>query len=227
MSEVYTRTLLNREEITEIRSIIREADWGSSNRSLPEYLESCQTNSEMLEGPGRRRIHEIIFNALNKDQGFIDQTHPDHSTYITISRTSLGQGFAAHHDLYKNGDFSTTVFLSNPCKYKGGRLRLKINEDTQEFALPAGDAITYSSGVPHCVSKVEEGVRYAAIFWTASSIKDPRLREILTGIRTLKRTFPPYSGFSLEKAIKDPNFILSGVENNLLRYLYQEGVLTK
>jgi predicted 2-oxoglutarate/Fe(II)-dependent dioxygenase YbiX len=93
-----------------------------------------------------------------------------------------------------------------------------MGDSVTDYALPAGHAITYSTGIPHCVAEVTKGVRYAVVFWTTSLVKDARYREILADLRTVKRMLPRDYGYDLTETVNDPHFILQGVENNIMRH---------
>ena len=218
MSKPYTRPLLSDSELKEILLLLTRAEWGRSETVLQEYLDAHQKNSEMLDSPDKRRIYDIVLSAVNRDDGFRDLVFPDRSTYIIVSKTEVGQGFKVHHDMPSNGDFSTTIFLSEPESYEGGRLQMLMGETVVDYALPAGHAITYSTGIPHCVAEVTRGVRYAIVFWTTSLVKDARYREILADLRTVKKMLPRDYGYDLTTAVNDPHFILQGVENKILRH---------
>ena len=218
MTKPYTRPLLNDTELKEILLLLTRAEWGRSETVLQEYLDAHQKNSEMLDSPDKRRIYDIVLSAINRDGGFRDMVFPDRSTYIIVSKTEVGQGFKVHHDMPSNGDFSTTVFLSEPESYEGGQLQMLMGDSLVEYALPAGHAITYSTGIPHCVAEVTKGVRYAIVFWTTSLVRDARYREILADLRTVKKMLPRDYGYDLAKAVEDPHFILQGVENKILRH---------
>lgn len=222
MTMLYKRSLLSEEELTEINQIIKEAQWERHASVGNVYLEIHQKNSEMVGGPGRNRITEITFNAINRDEGFRDMVFPKHSTGIIVSKTEVGQGFKIHHDAPSNGDFSTTIFLSDPATYEGGQLAMFIGGDEKLIALPAGHAITYDTGIPHCVKEVTRGVRYAIVFWTTSLIGDSRWREVIGDLRKAKKLLPRDYGYDLTQTEKDPHFLLQGAENKILRYFLND-----
>ena len=220
--QLYTRPLLIEDELHEICQIIDKAEWERHASAGNVYLETYQKNSEMVGGPGRNRITEIAFNAINRDDGFRDTVFPKHSTGIIVSKTEVSQGFKIHHDAPQNGDFSTTIFLSNPATYEGGQLAMYVGEEEKLIALPAGHAVTYDTGIPHCVKEVTQGVRYAIVFWTTSLIRDSRWREVMGDLRKAKKLLPKDYGYDLAETDKDPRFLIQGVENKLLRYFLND-----
>jgi PKHD-type hydroxylase len=216
--QLYTRPLLTDSELKEILLLLTRAEWGRHSSVESVYLDTHQKNSEMLESPDKRRISEIVFNAINRDDGFRDLVFPERSTYIIVSKTEVGQGFKVHHDMPSNGDFSTTIFLSDPESYEGGQLQMLMGDSVTDYALPAGHAITYYTGIPHCVAEVTKGVRYAIVFWTTSIVKDARYRDILADLRKVKKMLPRDYGYDLPQAVEKPHFILQGIENKILRH---------
>jgi PKHD-type hydroxylase len=213
----YIRRLLAPEDLEKIAEYLSHAEWSKSRDRIPEYLSSGQTNSEMVAGILRNEISKTIFAEIDADQGFRDRVFPKNSTDLIVSRTETGEGFYVHLDTTSVGEFSTTVFLSDPDTYEGGELCLYLEEEVRKFKLPAGTAITYTTGAPHCVAPVTSGVRHAGVFWTASLVKDVRYREILSDIRQARRLLPIGTTYNLEEAALNPQFILQGVEHKLIR----------
>jgi len=214
----YIRQLLSSEDLATVAEYLKHAEWSKSRDKIPEYLTGGQTNSEMIGGIIRGEISKIIFARIDKDQGFKDRVFPKHSTGLIVSRTEVGEGFSVHLDTTSVGEFSTTVFLSEPDTYEGGELCIYLEEEVRKFKLPAGTAITYTTGAPHCVAKVTAGVRHAGVFWTSSLIKDVRYREILADIRQVRRLLPLGETYNLNDAAVDPEFLLQSVEHKLIRH---------
>jgi PKHD-type hydroxylase len=217
MTSFYIRQLLSSDDLATVTDYLSHAEWSKSRDRIPEYLSSGQTNSEMVAGILRNEISKTIFAEIDADQGFRDRVFPKNSTDLIVSRTETGEGFYAHLDTTSVGEFSTTVFLSDPDTYEGGELCLYLEEEVRKFKLPAGTAITYTTGAPHCVAEVTAGVRHAGVFWTASLVKDVRYREILSDIRQARRLLPVGTTYNLEEAALNPQFILQGVEHKLIR----------
>ena len=214
---MYARKLLTDEELKEIHLLMFGATWDRHASVSNVYLESQQKNSEMGHSEERGRIAEIAMRAINRDDGFRDLVFPKQSTGIIVSKTEVGQGFKVHHDLPANGDYSTTIFLSDPDSYKGGELTMFLGANEIKYALPPGHALTYETGVPHCVKEVTRGVRYAIVFWTTSLIRDARWRDILADLRKVKKLLPRDYGYDLHETTNDPHFIMQGIENKIVR----------
>ena len=214
----YVRQLLSTADLDAVCNNLRHAEWSKSTVVLPEYLPTSQNNSELLPGSTRACLDQKVFERLNQDQGFRDRVFPKNSTDLIVSRTRVGEGFSVHYDATHVGDFSTTVFLSDPDTYEGGELCLFLEDEVRKFKLPAGTAITYTTGAAHCVAEVTAGVRYAGVFWTTSLVKDVRYREVLSDVRRARRLLPVGRTYDLTEAANDPEFILQSVEHKLIRH---------
>jgi len=213
----YSRKLLSSEELNCISKILKDGTWEQSETKNNTYLEGLQKNSELAQGNSKTEISKIVMNAVYRDQDFIDLVLPKQSTPVIVSRTETGQGFKPHHDFLGNGQFSTTVFLSEPDSYSGGELTLLVYGEERKFKLPAGHALTYEIDIAHCVKEVSRGVRFASVFWTTSLIDDPVKRGILYDLRKVKKLLPQNYTYDLEQTFNEPHFLIHGVENRLLR----------
>lgn len=219
---MYARKLLTDGELKEIHLLMNGATWDRHASVSNVYLEIQQKNSEMAYSEERARIAEIAMRAINRDDGFRDLVFPKQSTGIIVSKTEVGQGFKVHHDLPANGDFSTTIFLSDSDDYTGGELTMFLGDREIKYALPAGHALTYETGIPHCVKEVTRGVRYAIVFWTTSLIRDSRWRDIIADLRKVKKLLPRDYGYDLCETTNDPHFIVQGIENKIVRHFLND-----
>ena len=111
---------------------------------------------------------------------------------IRFNRYSDGMSYGRHTDnALMNGlrsDLSFTLFLSDPNSYEGGELVVEGVDSEQSYKLPAGSALVYPSSSLHRVDPVTSGVRWAAIGWVQSQIRDPHRREILFELDTARRS---------------------------------------
>jgi PKHD-type hydroxylase len=125
-------------------------------------------------------------------------------------------------DNWQNGDYSTTIFLSNPEDYIGGELCLYFgNDEEKKIKLDAGWAITYNTGILHRVNKVVSGLRYASVFWTKSSIRDVNVRNInfqLSNlIELLEKNYTPIHVHDFDSSLQDPIFLAKNLQNEINR----------
>lgn len=93
----------------------------------------------------------------------------------------------------------------------GGELKIESSEGEQAYKLPAGALILYPASTLHRVEPVTRGIRYAAVSWVQSLIRDPQEREILFDLQTVRQQMFQESG-------KTRHFdLISKVYANLLR----------
>ena len=222
MSQQYIRTILSEDDLKIIHSLLPKLEWEDGLLSLEggddEYRKELKRNIVAAKRSSiTKAISEIIVNNLNKDTRFLNHTMALHTEEPMIVKMSVGSWYRAHQDCHTNGDYSTTLFLSEPDTYKGGELHL-IDASLEVYhKLPAGDAVTYSTGTTHEVKEVTEGERIAAVFWTQSHIKDNNIRSILTDIRNAQLMLEEKAFDDIKDAEQDPRFLLNKAVMQMMR----------
>ena len=108
-------------------------------------------------------------------------------------------------------DIFVAMFLSPASSYTGGELVRESPDREPSVILDAGALAVYPSTFFHRVERVTQGVRFAAVSWVQSPIRDPHQREILLNLDTAgQRIF--------EKHGKTPEFdFVCNNFTNLLR----------
>ncbi|MEO1392162.1 MAG: Fe2+-dependent dioxygenase [Cyanobacteria bacterium J06634_5] len=111
---------------------------------------------------------------------------------VRFNRYSDGMSYGRHTDnALMNGqrtDLSFTLFLSDAESYEGGELVVEGVDREQAYKLPAGSMIVYPSSSLHRVEAVTSGVRWAAVGWMQSQVRDSQKREILFELDTARRS---------------------------------------
>lgn len=221
----YTRELLSAQKIEDIKYLIKIAEdndfWVDGNVSIAGVgINPRKKNTEITDDSIRSQIFECIMDSLDIDDSFIDFVVPHFTGTNIISRYNVGDFYDVHLDGWENGDYSTTVFLSDPETYDGGELCLNLNANGtfEEFKLPFGWAVTYPTGISHKVNRVTRGVRYSSVFWTTSLVKDPVIREVIGDVgRSLTLLGKPDN---MSKEHSEMLLIMSGIRNKLIRSEY-------
>ena len=136
------------------------------------------------DDPYADKIKAALSDAIISHQEFRLAQRPKRLGPLIISRYEPGMEYGAHvdHPLSAGDmrrDVSFTLFLSDPATYEGGALAIIDGGGERQFRLPAGALIAYPSTSLHRVTKVERGVRLAAVGWAQSMIRDPAERELL------------------------------------------------
>ena len=133
-----------------------------------------------------------VRQAILKHPLFQVAARPHQVHTIRFNRYSDGMSYGRHTDnALINGfrsDLSFTLFLSEADSYEGGELVVEGVDSEQSYKLPAGSMLVYPSSSLHRVDPVTSGVRWAAIGWVQSQIRDPQRREILFELDTARRS---------------------------------------
>lgn len=224
---LYLERNLSQEDINKIYELIELGEEVNGMNSVisedPSFFAQIKSNTQIiLPYEEARVLNDIIYGTLDSHREFHDFTIPIQSACPTLSRMNVGDFYKPHQDFYKNGDFSTTLFLSDPDTYEGGELCLWINDEERMFKPPQGSSVTYRTGTPHRVNTVTKGTRDVAIFWTQSLLKDPFHIEIYHGLVQIAKSIPPKVNDTLDEALSDPGFIAETLIRNLYRYNYRK-----
>ena len=170
-----------------------------NNKQLKSFNEDEEANQPY------KTLSDLVFAAVDKDRRFREYTIPARSAGFLVSKWEAGSYYKIHHDALKNGDYSTTVFLSNPDDYDGGELVLETLTGDYPIKLGWGEAITYPTGTLHQIKPITFGVRYVAVFWTHTFIRDPLIREVVGTLGNFmedaRREAPHLDLFKVSRAI--------------------------
>lgn len=226
--QYYIRKLLDTSQLNSIDSLIAKSNknnsWvgGTVSTIGPKSnggKSSIKNNLELSDENIISGINSIIMNSLDLDFKFLNYTVANQTTKNIVSKTISGGYYNPHLDLWSCGDYSTTVFLSNPEEYSGGELCLFLNEEEKKIKLDKGYAITYHTGTPHRVNRVISGERYVSVFWTTSLLKDDFIRQVyyeLTEVLSLseKKSIHHATCYSMNT---DPYHMIDNLKNEILR----------
>jgi len=110
----------------------------------------------------------LIWPHIDNNIKFFNFTDPKSSNHPMCTLTRTGGYYKPHFDKVTLGQFSTTIFLTDPDEYEGGELVLWIDGREVFFKPKAGEGVTYETGIGHRVNTVTKGERLALVFWTYS-----------------------------------------------------------
>ena len=213
----FYRKILSEEHLNYIRELItaKDVDWKDGNLSVVNPILPQKKVFETFN----QDVFDIIMSDLDKDGQFSSIVIPKETNHLIISKIVEGGYYRCHLDSEFMGNYSTTIFLSEPSEYVGGDLQLLIDGHLKNIKLKAGWGVTYATGIPHQVLDVTEGVRYAGVFWSTSIISDPFMREIHQGLtniqQKLESTNRVYS--NLKEFADDPLYEIEMLKKNLIR----------
>ncbi len=227
MKLFHIRKLLDSNKAQEISKRLKETrDWHDGLNSGGGH-KGIKNNEELSDNSLCQMVNDTIMQALDEDSQFLNFTIPTRTGLNLVSKTSEGGYYRPHQDNWKNGDFSTTVFLNDPAEYVGGEICLYYGgqgEDEKKIKLDAGWAVTYPTGIVHRVNNIKSGVRYVSVFWTNSLIKDEFIRHIYRSITDIRDRLNELNGLKQPSYLKDcsafsqdPEFMFETVRMDILR----------
>ena len=213
----FCRKILSDDKLKYIRQLItaKDVEWKDGNLTV---INNTQPRKKVLE-TFNQDVFDIIWSDLDKQMDFHSIVVPNITNNLIISKITEGGYYKCHSDSEYAGNYSTTIFLSEPDEYVGGDLQLLVDGDIKNFKLKAGWGITYLTGIPHQVLSVTEGVRYAGIFWSTSIISDPFMRGIYHSLSNIQQKLDSndiiYS--DLKEFADDPSNQIEMLKKNIIR----------
>lgn len=181
--------LLSQVQVAQILEQAKLENWYDGKVTAPNALDKHNMQANFGE--------KFVTTALLSNVDFVRYCYPKHILPAITSKYEIGQFYGPHTDspFIRNirNDIACTVFLSDPSTYEGGELAINLEDEIVYFKLQAGDAIVYPSHLVHEVCVVDSGVRYAAITFIESLIKDPLRRDLLFTLeRNISEIVIPY-----------------------------------
>ncbi len=178
--------------LTAGRFVDGRATAGWYARTIKENLQADPQDDRLAA------LRRTLADTILRNELFQMAVRPRRLSPLSLSRYEPGMHYGAHVDDAIMGelraDVSFTLFLSDPAGYAGGELMIDGPGGTQEFKLPAGSLVAYPSTTLHHVAEVTSGVRYAAVGWAQSLVRDAARRELLFELDTARRTLFRQSG---------------------------------
>lgn len=227
MTHSFLRTkLIKDESLCEIQKFLniikdKESDWEDGLKTF-KGDPNTKKNKELSNLFFKQKISDLIYKSLEFNEEFNDFCFPKKIEDIMITKTDAGGYYNTHTDIGFNGQFSTTIFLSDPNSYEGGELCLYIDGEEKRIKMDPGYGIVYPTGIPHRVNEVIKGVRIVSVFWTKSIFRDPIMREVCQELCSIKLGDGSNSNLiksnaKFEDVISQNAFKLSNVLNKLIR----------
>jgi|TARA_Y100000289_G_C3927755_1_gene154515 PKHD-type hydroxylase len=172
----YHRKLLKKKEVKELlnhfdQTLLHVGTMSGGDNETTRQIK--QAYNGYFEDPS---ANKIIYDALDRDSGFCWRTIAQTTERPMLSKSKLGQFYHPHQDSPILGDYSTSIVLNDD--FEGGELQLRVAGEVKNYKFKPGEAVTYPTGMDHCVRPVTKGERKAIVIWTKSSVTDPLLREI-------------------------------------------------
>jgi PKHD-type hydroxylase len=183
--------VLTSAELTRVRSIIDEADWGDGRQTAGLQSGAVKHNRQLAENcSASQAARAIVLGALERNALFFTAALPRRIFPPLFNRyDGETNRFGDHVDnairtVAATGarvrtDLSATLFLTEPESYAGGELVIDDTFGVQRVKLAAGDMVLYPSSSVHRVEPVTSGSRIAAFFWIESMVRAAEQRRLL------------------------------------------------
>jgi PKHD-type hydroxylase len=199
--------VLTADELATIGASLDRAAFDDGKLTAGWHAQSVKQNLQLATtDPIGPELQATIAAALERHRLFQSAVRPKVVRPVLINRYDAGMFYGYHTDnaLMRCGldwlrsDVSMTLFLNSPEDYVGGELVIETSLGEECFKLAAGSAIVYPSGTLHAVREVTQGVRFAAVTWIQSWVRDPAQREILFDLDTARQVMFAQHGKTAE-----------------------------
>ncbi|PSB04748.1 Fe2+-dependent dioxygenase [Merismopedia glauca] len=211
--------VLKTEELKHISDRLNPSDFIDGQKTAGWHAKLVKNNQQLPKSSqAYPALSELVKNALERHPLFTSAAQPKVIHSVIFSRYEVGMSYGTHvdnafmgGDNYWRSDLSFTIFLSPPDSYTGGELVMELSDGDRSYRLEAGAAIIYPASTLHRVETVTQGIRFAAVGWIQSLVRNSEHREILFDLDTVRRSIFAKEGKSLEFDLISKNYA------NLLR----------
>ncbi len=185
--------LLPPEEVATVVDKLSSAEMVDGKTTAGWHAKGVKQNQQLdRQHPIAAPLIAQVRTAAMTHPLFQTAARPKQIHAIRFNRYSDGMFYGRHTDnALMNGsrsDLSFTLFLSDPNSYEGGELVVEGLDSEQSYKLAAGSLLVYPSSSLHRVDPVVSGVRWAAVGWVQSLVRDHGRREILFELDTVRRS---------------------------------------
>ena len=187
--------LLSPEQLQALRTEIQYGHWIDGQQTAGWHAREVKRNQQLSrQDPSYLQASEQVMALLRSHPLIQTAVLPRQIHSMLFSRYGEGMEYGRHVDNAFMGDqsqlrsdVSFTVFLNDPADYDGGELVIEEACDEKSYKLAAGSVLLYPSSSLHRVTPVTRGERLVCVGWIESRIRDPRHREVIHDIDTVRR----------------------------------------
>lgn len=188
-------SLLSPEQLQTLRTEIQYGEWIDGQRTAGWHAREVKRNQQLSrDDPRYLSASQQVVGLLMSHTLIQMAMRPRRIHSLLFSRYGQGMEYGRHVDNAFMGpegrfrsDISFTIFLNDPADYEGGELVMEESCEEQSYRLAAGSILLYPSSSLHRVNPVTQGERLVCVGWIESGVRDPRHREILFDIDTVRR----------------------------------------
>ena len=184
---VHIQQILGNTELKQIHALLQTAEFRDGHLSAGMVAKQVKNNQEVSDENIISSLNNIVMNNVVRHPTYQHAALPHRVAAPFYARYEEGMEYGEHIDdpimgapgeRYRS-DLAMTVFLNSPDEYEGGELIIKTAFGEQSIKYNAGDAVLYPATTHHRVTKVTKGVRFVAVTWVQSLIRDNEKRELL------------------------------------------------
>lgn len=191
--------LLSPQEVADMLAQLKSAEMTDGKATAGWHAKTVKHNQQLnAQHPIATALVEQVRQKSLNHPLFQAAARPRSLHSIRFNRYSDGMSYGRHTDNALMGgcrtDLSFTLFLSEADSYEGGELVVEGIDSEQAYKLSAGSMLVYPASSLHRVDPVVSGVRWAAVGWVQSQIRDHAQREILFELDTVRRSLFAQSG---------------------------------
>ena len=214
--------VITKQEVAKITSSLISSEFTDGKLTAGWHAKLVKNNQQLSKNStiGKQLTQQVQL-ALTRNNLFQTAVRPKAVHSILFSRYDEGMSYDRHVDnaLMRNGqvwrtDVSFTLFLNSPTDYEGGELVIESADEEKTYKLEAGTAIVYPATTLHRVNPVTKGVRFVAVGWIQSLVRNDSDREILFDLETARRVI-----FSKEGKTAEFDLISKSIANLLRKWV--------
>ncbi len=180
--------VLSDDELAQIFAVFDRVDFVSGKGTAHGAAAAVKDNLQLpADNPHVQGIMKLVLAALKRNETFFRAAYPRRAVPPLFSRYEAGMSYGEHVDnavmrapTPLRTDVAVTLFLSHPDSYDGGELVIATAGGETAVKLPAGSLVTYPPYFVHRVEPVTRGVRYAAVTWAESMLRDAEQRAVVS-----------------------------------------------
>jgi PKHD-type hydroxylase len=206
MQPVRIANVLSKPEAEAVLAQLTSASWVDGVQTAAGAAKSVKHNHQLArDNPVAQELAEQIQRKLARTEVFQQLAQPKAMTPLLFARYAPGEHYGSHLDSpimraprgVVRTDLAMTLFLAPPDSYEGGELSIGNDHAALRIKGQPGELVVYPASSLHSVEPVTAGVRFVAVAWVQSLIRDAEKRLLLFD---LHRTLNTLEGANPESA---------------------------